>query len=143
MHILVRVLLLLVAVVVVMSACARQNLRVWWPLEASCKFACKWAWPGQTASWRQAMRLHSSLGCSSQLRFELVAYVLLYSCKRDCDKAAMDRARWGERRRDKTHWLTFEASELAARLPVVCQRRRLFKSATCKFICCIKRYELA
>lgn len=41
-----------------------------------------------TASWRQAMRLHSSLGCSSsQLRFELVAYVLLYSCKRDCDKA--------------------------------------------------------
>lgn len=41
-----------------------------------------------TASWRQAMRLHSSLDCSSsQLRFELVAYVLLYSCKRDCDKA--------------------------------------------------------
>lgn len=47
-----------------------------------------------TASWRQAMRLHSSLDCSSsQLRFELVAYVLLYSCKRDCDKADEDGAR--------------------------------------------------
>lgn len=30
-----------------------------------------------------------------RLRFELVAYVLLYSCKRHCDKAAEDGARWG------------------------------------------------
>lgn len=104
----------LLLVVVVKSACARQNLRVWWSLEASCKFACKWAWwpyptATATASWRQAMTFHTSssiifqlqlqqqLQLLLQLRFELVAYVLLYSCKRDGDKAGKKKEKEEER----------------------------------------------